>query len=190
MVANHFRFLVYYLNPVVTERSSKYQQSADKTCLGYLSNSTSTLPSKRALEFLFPITAMVASFLYGTVYIVYADEGGHFSWEAMKVSPVMMYHQVLPRLTWPQLDGVVISANCTVVAIFGAFLAKRAGFTAGRYWVVNSFESRRGEEQRKEKRDKRVEVYINTTSKTGEGKGEGEGEGEREGELLLQPGLI
>ncbi|KAH9407945.1 hypothetical protein TYRP_011596 [Tyrophagus putrescentiae] len=143
VVANHFRFLVYYLNPVVTERSS------------YLSNGcNSTPPSKRALEFLLPITAMVASFLYGTLYMVYADEGGHFSWEAMKVSPVMMYHQVLPRLTWPQLDGVVISANCTVVAIFGAFLAKRAGFTAGRYWVVN-FERRRGEENRKDHRDKR-----------------------------------
>ena len=113
---------------------------------------------------------MVASFLYGTLYMVYADAGGHFSWEAMKVSPVMMYHQVLPRLTWPQLDGVVISANCTVVAIFGAFLAKRAGFTAGRYWVVN-FERRRGEENRKDHRDKRVEVYINTTSKTGAGGG-------------------
>ena len=30
VVANHFRFLVYYLNPVVTERSSKYQQQSDR----------------------------------------------------------------------------------------------------------------------------------------------------------------
>ncbi len=162
MVANHIRFLVYYLNPVVTERSSKYQQSADKTFLDHFSNSHSTPPSKRALEFLPPITAMVASFLYGTVYIVYADEGGHFSWEAMKVSPVMMYHQVLPRLTWPQLDGAVTFANCTVVAIYAAFLAKRTGFTAGRYWVNIS-------EKKEDKRDKQVDVYINKTSKTREG---------------------
>ena len=143
-VTNHLGFLIYYLNPLVTEFSIKYQK-IDK-----LLNS-----SKPAIEFLIPIIILLVSHLYGTVYVVYADEG-HFGFETLKNSPVMMYHQVVPQSIWPQLDLALIFVNCTVISIYGAFLAKKVGFTAGRY-QVNII--------KKKNLSKQVEVHINEQSK-------------------------
>ncbi len=156
-VTSHLGFLIYYLNPLVTENSSKFQ-GADQSQFNGNSDSTS---SHLATEFLLPITALVGSLLYGTLYLVYAAEGA-LDLEKLKSSPAMIYHQIVPPAIWHQLDVAAAFANCTVVAIFCAFLAKRAGFTAGRYWVKNT----NGEDKDKDKKSKRgVEVSINGQSK-------------------------
>ncbi len=128
LVISHLGFLAYYLNPLVTKLSAKHQQSDQ-----YLSPISG---GKTATEFLFPITAMIANTLHGVVYVVYAAEG-HFDLETIKGSPVMMYHQIAPRIIWHQLDGTVAFAHSTVIAIFCALLVKRSGFTAGRYQVIS-----------------------------------------------------
>lgn len=128
LVISHLGFLAYYLNPLVTELSAKHQQPDQ-----YLSPISD---GKTVAKFLFPITAMIVNTLHGVVYVVYAAEG-HFDLETMRGSPVMMYHQIAPRIIWHQLDGTVAFAHCTVIAIFCAFLVKRGGFTAGRYKVVS-----------------------------------------------------
>ncbi|KAH9390528.1 hypothetical protein TYRP_022943 [Tyrophagus putrescentiae] len=97
-VTNHLGFLVYYLNPLVTEFSVKYQKTADPFSTDRLSNF-----SKAADKFLIPITILMASLLYGVLYVVYTAEG-HLDLETVKSSPEMMYHQIVPPSIWRLLD--------------------------------------------------------------------------------------
>ncbi len=158
-VTNHLCFLVYYLNPLVTENSVRYQKTADPF-LSRLSNK----PAKAADEFLAPITILLASLLYGVLYVVYAAEG-HLDLETVKGSPEMMYHQIVPPSIWHQLDGAVFFANCTVVAIYCAILSKRAGFTAGRYISRENKKEKEAKTRKDKDRRQLMEVHINERSK-------------------------
>ncbi len=142
IVINHLRFLVYYLSPLVTENTAKCQKCFSPSF------------SQIALNFFPSILAMIAFFLYGTVYFVYADTDFLIfpTLATLRDSPAVMYHQIVPRLIWHQLDGAIAFANCTTVATYCAFLAKRAGFTAGRYRVISD-------------KNKNTTIQINKQSK-------------------------
>lgn len=120
-IGDHLLDLVYYLDPLASERSANRD---DRQKQSFSSSSWN-------ITFLGPVLAIIVSFAYGNIFMFYSEEscsasGGQWtlSLEALKRCPGLMYHQTFPRPIWTQIDiSFSIAATC-YATVFATFLQK------------------------------------------------------------------
>lgn len=110
--------MLYFLDPVILPSSLKYQRSAN-FCFDF--------------TFFPTLLTLLTTTLYGNIYTVYTIVG-YVDLPTLKNCPQMMYHQIMPPITWPQCDLAVLIAILTSSAIYSTFHFNP--YSAGRYEMI------------------------------------------------------
>lgn len=120
----------------INKKINKKKRSSVVPSNNSIITTTTTKISKWDLTFFYPILHMTFCSLYGNVYLVYAakkekwsvfkNEEPEFKFEwnlnTILLSPYMLFHQVFPRLMWPQSDVCDTIGIVGAIAIYCSFL--------------------------------------------------------------------
>ena len=125
LVRAHLNALFAYLDPVKNNSLSECSKSLERSKSGL----------KWDFKFLFPLACMLITTFYGNLYLEYEATGRVHLDLINTTTPYTFYHQIFPRLMWPQSDISITIASLGAVTMYASFL--RNPFTVVRYQAVD-----------------------------------------------------